>query len=190
APIEFTPSLQLTNKRNGTTYRRLCLLGRGATSSCFAVLSLLPTTRTARLQCLACKALPKCRLIDSPAAQQRLAREIRLHSSLPKHRHVLQLIDWFEDSDVISLRGAVSQPEAQFYLRQLFDGCQHLHRRCGVAHRDLKPSNLVLTERMLLRIADFGFACRPAEESGSRQPVCGTLAYMAPELLGAIGSPR
>jgi len=68
-------------------------------------------------------------------------------------------------------------------LAQLFRALLYLHRR-GIIHRDLKPSNVLVTGG-LVKVLDFGLsldnmAKSPLLEKGT----FGTLAYMAPELLG------
>ena len=53
-----------------------------------------------------------------------------------------------------------------------------------VVHRDLKPENLLLaspTDDLSIRLADFGFAC--SVRDGFVKDMCGTPAYVAPEIL-------
>ncbi|MBA3482596.1 MAG: serine/threonine protein kinase, partial [Pirellulales bacterium] len=61
------------------------------------------------------------------------------------------------------------------------DALEHAHA-CGVVHRDIKPSNLLVDERGVLWLADFGLA---AVEAGAdltmSGDLLGTLRYMSPE---------
>lgn len=76
------------------------------------------------------------------------------------------------------------QHEAQRYFTQLLSGVQYLHAR-GVAHRDLKPENLLLDEHDNIKISDFGMATMFRMKGKERllDKRCGTLPYVAPEVL-------
>lgn len=73
---------------------------------------------------------------------------------------------------------------AQKYFRQLISGVEYLHGR-GVAHRDLKPENLLLDGNDNLKISDFGLATIYRLQGKERrlEKKCGTLPYVAPEVL-------
>ncbi|KAL0115596.1 hypothetical protein PUN28_010839 [Cardiocondyla obscurior] len=73
---------------------------------------------------------------------------------------------------------------AQKYFRQLISGVEYLHSR-GVAHRDLKPENLLLDDNDNLKISDFGLATIYRMQGKERllEKKCGTLPYVAPEVL-------
>jgi polo-like kinase 1 len=92
-------------------------------------------------------------------------------------------------SDLIKRRKRLHEVEARFYLNQLVKGMQYVHSM-KVIHRDLKLGNLFLTERMNLKIGDFGLAAQVAFEGERKKTVCGTPNYLAPEVLfdnSAIG---
>lgn len=74
--------------------------------------------------------------------------------------------------------------EAQKYFKQLLFGIQYLHRK-GVAHRDIKPENLLLDNYSNLKISDFGMATvfRLRGQERLLEKRCGTLPYIAPEVL-------
>ncbi|KAL1462351.1 hypothetical protein WDU94_014191, partial [Cyamophila willieti] len=73
---------------------------------------------------------------------------------------------------------------AQKFFRQLISGVEYLHSK-GIAHRDLKPENVLLDLQDNLKISDFGLAT-VFRMNGKERPLdkkCGTLPYVAPEVL-------
>ena len=51
----------------------------------------------------------------------------------------------------------LSEDKCLFYLKQLSDSLRHLVEN-KIAHRDLKPQNILITEKGVLKLTDFGFA--------------------------------
>ncbi|XP_015115967.1 serine/threonine-protein kinase grp isoform X4 [Diachasma alloeum] len=74
--------------------------------------------------------------------------------------------------------------EAQRYFKQLISAVEYLHGH-GVAHRDLKPENLLLDDKDNLKVSDFGLATVYRLQGRERllEKRCGTLPYVAPEVL-------
>ena len=70
--------------------------------------------------------------------------------------------------DRIVQSGKLDEPVARAYFKQLVGGVAYCHSQ-GVAHRDLKPENLLLDEKQVLKISDFGLsALYDGEEGASR----------------------
>lgn len=99
---------------------------------------------------------------------------------------VLELATGGELFDYLMYTGKFSEKLTRSYFHQLIEGMEACHK-VGVAHRDLKPENLLLDDKMVLKLADFGFASVFREDdNGVSQYMlteCGTRAYMAPEIL-------
>ncbi|WP_052573518.1 protein kinase [Haloferula sp. BvORR071] len=74
----------------------------------------------------------------------------------------------------------VDPVQAVTIVKGICDGLAHAHEN-GVIHRDIKPANILLNEKVVPKIGDFGLA-RPADVAGSGV-VMGTPGYVAPEVL-------
>ncbi|CAI9532849.1 unnamed protein product [Staurois parvus] len=76
------------------------------------------------------------------------------------------------------------EQEAQKFFQQLIAGVEYLHG-LGITHRDIKPENLLLDDRDQLKISDFGLATVFRHNGRERllNKMCGTLPYVAPELI-------
>lgn len=81
----------------------------------------------------------------------------------------------------ISKKGGFPEPEAKFYLTEIFSALDHIHN-LGYVYRDLKPENVMLDEDGHCKLVDFGFATKP-DANGIIRTLCGTPAYLSPEQL-------
>ncbi|KAG0169681.1 hypothetical protein DFQ28_008037 [Apophysomyces sp. BC1034] len=85
----------------------------------------------------------------------------------------------------IVLSGQMSSNEIACCWRQLLNGLSYL-QSMGLAHRDLKLDNLVLDERGILKIIDFGCAdvikYPHQTQTHASQGVYGSDPYIAPEM--------
>jgi eukaryotic-like serine/threonine-protein kinase len=85
-----------------------------------------------------------------------------------------------ETLDAIIVReGALELSRALDYTCQICNAVEHAHRQ-NVIHRDLRPSNVLVTDRGLLKVADFGTS-RFLEIAAHGTTVIGSPPYMAPE---------
>ncbi|KAK8709565.1 hypothetical protein V6N13_060580 [Hibiscus sabdariffa] len=85
-------------------------------------------------------------------------------------------------------RGRFSEDLSRRYFQQLISAVRFCHSR-GVYHRDLKPENLLLDENWDLKITDFGLSAvtDQIQPDGLLHTLCGTPAYVAPEILAKQG---
>jgi len=86
-------------------------------------------------------------------------------------------------TELINQRGVVPMKDVQDMLQQIAAGLEAAHQ-AGVIHRDLKPSNVLVGERGMVKIIDFGLATTAVGDGlTATGAILGTPHYMAPEQL-------
>lgn len=147
----------------------------------------------------AMKVLQKERIVTR-GLQEQLKREVLTQLRM-KHPHLVQMLYYFEEpAEIFCLleygdggqlfrylkrQGANGVPEqrAALFFRDSTHGLAHLHS-LRIAHRDLKPENILLFGKDLrAKIGDFGWCVELSEDKPHRLTFCGTLDYVAPEML-------
>lgn len=166
------------------------LLGKGGFAKCYEIIN--NETKKVSAAKIVCKAS-----LTKNRAKQKLMSEIKIHRSL-HHPSIVNFEHFFEDSEnvyiilelctnqtlneLVRRRKKLTELEVQCYMAQLIEGLKYLqaHR---VIHRDLKLGNLFLTEKMELKIGDFGLATKLEFDGERKRTICGTPNYIAPEVL-------
>jgi eukaryotic-like serine/threonine-protein kinase len=139
-------------------------------------------------------------LVADDAARKRLRREALILSKL-NHAHINLIYDVdsedgvdflvmeFIRGETLSHRlgaGSFSEPDVLSIGIQVAEALEEAHRS-GIVHRDLKPGNVMLTERGIVKVLDFGLAkALESDHAGMESltgtgQIAGTLPYIAPE---------
>jgi hypothetical protein len=180
----------------GGRYRMVSMLGRGGMGEVYRADDLVLG------QQVALKLLPS-ELANDPERLDRFRQEVRAARQV-SHPNVCRVYDigevdgehfismeYVEGEDLGHLLKRIGRlPEAKAIqiARQIAAGLAAAHDR-NLVHRDLKPANIMLDERGVARITDFGLAATSddLERNAARE---GTPQYMAPEQLegGAVAS--
>jgi len=82
--------------------------------------------------------------------------------------------------------GIFMEDTAAFYLSEIVVALEHLHKQ-GIIYRDLKPENILLDARGHVKLTDFGLCKESIEGDQKTHTFCGTIEYMAPEILMRVG---
>lgn len=138
----------------------------------------------------------KCGLLDDP----NIVREIYYHRQL-RHKNIVKLYEVIKTETHLWMALEYCEGLELFYyiyerrrlnidvcrhlFYQIVDGIKYVHS-LNLSHRDLKLENILLADKKktIIKLTDFGFVRE--FNPNKRQflsTVCGTTAYMAPEVL-------
>ena len=143
-----------------------------------------------------------CKAVRLPTSHDReeFRREVRMLRACGEHKHICRIVDVAEDTrfgylvlqsctggelfDRINSR-KLDECEAAMACTDVLSALSFLRAK-RIVHRDIKPENLMYKDMKPgspLLLIDFGFATQLEYESRRLTEICGTAAYMAPEVL-------
>jgi serine/threonine protein kinase len=94
---------------------------------------------------------------------------------------VLEFVKGTPLDNIIENHGSIACEHAIPLFCQMLEGIEHAHG-FGIIHRDIKPANMMLTDKGVLKVLDFGIARALGSARMTRAGhLIGTIEYMAPE---------
>ena len=145
----------------------------------------------------ALKVINKNKLMQIYADCRLVHNEVELHSKL-NHPNIIKLYNMKETEneiqilleyakngnlfDIIQKNNGLDELKAFEYFIQIVNAVYFLHQN-NIIHRDIKPENILIGENDVLKLCDFGWA--KELNVNKRATFCGTMEYMAPEIVGS-----
>ena len=182
---------QLPSNCFSSHYKILSFLGKGSYGKVFKAREI----STGRVL-----AVKKIQINNSLTKYKKTIKEINLLKNLD-HPNIVKFYDFFEEEENIYLMmeflegctlkqyiqktEIISENNARIIIKQLLTALSYLHYACDICHRDIKPENIMFKEKNdinSLKLLDFGLSLENFESKNYLEN-CGTLVYMAPELL-------
>ncbi|XP_008771566.2 ribosomal protein S6 kinase alpha-6 isoform X2 [Rattus norvegicus] len=114
---------------------------------------------------------------------------VKLHYAFQTEGKLYLILDFLRGGDVftrLSKEVLFTEEDVKFYLAELALALDHLHR-LGIVYRDLKPENILLDEIGHIKLTDFGLSKESVDQEKKAYSFCGTVEYMAPEVVNRRG---
>lgn len=199
---EGTHEIELTSvtkeghpKGDPSQFKLLKVLGQGSFGKVFLVKKILgPDTGTL----YAMKVLKKATLKVRDRLRTKMERDIlaevrhpfvvKLHYAFQTEGKLYLILDFLKGGDLftrLSKEVMFTEEDVKFYLAELALALDHLHS-LGIIYRDLKPENILLDSDGHISLTDFGLS-KEALNDQKAYSFCGTVEYMAPEVINRKG---
>lgn len=117
---------------------------------------------------------------------------VRLHCSFQTKKKLYMVMDYCRGGDLghlLETKGQIHEDVARIYLAEILLAIEELHRR-EIIYRDLKPDNVAIDEDGHVLLIDFGLSKEGVKDTDFTQSFCGSIAYLAPEVLNRSGHGR
>ncbi|XP_049561047.1 ribosomal protein S6 kinase alpha-6 isoform X4 [Orcinus orca] len=183
-------------KADPAQFELLKVLGQGSFGKVFLVRK---KTGPDAGQLYAMKVLKKASLKVRDRVRTKMERDIlvevnhpfivKLHYAFQTEGKLYLILDFLRGGDVftrLSKEVLFTEEDVKFYLAELALALDHLHR-LGIVYRDLKPENILLDEIGHIKLTDFGLSKESVDQEKKAYSFCGTVEYMAPEVVNRRG---
>ncbi|XP_044098385.1 ribosomal protein S6 kinase alpha-2 isoform X1 [Neovison vison] len=183
-------------KADPSQFELLKVLGQGSYGKVFLVRK---TKGSDAGQLYAMKVLKKATLKVRDRVRSKMERDIlaevnhpfivKLHYAFQTEGKLYLILDFLRGGDLfsrLSKEVMFTEEDVKFYLAELALALDHLHG-LGIIYRDLKPENILLDEEGHVKITDFGLSKEAIDHDKRAYSFCGTIEYMAPEVVNRRG---
>lgn len=113
---------------------------------------------------------------------------VKLHYAFQTEGKLYLILNFLRGGDLfhrLSKEVMFTEEDVKFYLAELALALGHLHT-LGIMYRDLKPENILLDADGHISLTDFGLSKEALDEKKAYS-FCGTVEYMAPEVVSRKG---
>ena len=114
---------------------------------------------------------------------------VKLHYAFQTKEKLAFVMDYCPGGDLsyyINREGTFTEDRARIYICEILLALEELHNN-GIIFRDLKPENVVLDADGHAKLTDFGLSKEGVRDGQLTRSFCGSIAYLAPEMIKRQG---
>jgi len=181
------------NKKGFNDFKSLKTIGEGAYGKVYQVQD-VQTNNIYAMKVLKKAHLLKKKAIGCTVTEKDILKKIR-------HPLIIKLYCTFQTSERVGFvmeyinggqlfyhmrnESNFDEVKARFYAAEIILALEHLHSH-NIIHRDLKPENILITGEGHICLTDFGLAKEEVTNDEGASTFCGTMEYMAPEMVRGL----
>lgn len=187
----YTYDLSKVSKVSSSENSNGVIIGKGGASTVFLAKDIYEGVKY-----FAIKEISKNDLKLKNIKLDTIYKEIEIQNSI-SHPNIVKLYTYEENKDSFQLlmdyeergsfhsfiqtnKGKISEQQAYLFFSQILGAVSFLHKN-DIIHRDIKPENILLDKNFTAKLGDFGWADKFGPRF--RDTFCGTIEYMAPEIV-------
>ena len=194
--LNLNPNKENKEKEEISTKSFMCLalLGRGS----FGEVYLVQKINSKKIYAM--KVLRKERIMGQNLSKYALAERnvlsfshhpfiVKLYYAFQSYSKLFLIMEYCPGGDLskhLNIEKRFEENRAKFYLCEILLALEDLHKR-NIIFRDLKPDNVILDEEGHCKLTDFGLSKEGIENDQNTKSFCGSIAYLAPEVLKKQG---
>ena len=184
----------LINDVVGGRYAVMGMIGKGGFSVVYRVRDIQTGIEYAMKNYFSSNSGDKQKLLEG------LERELNVlkntsHPNLPKiydlikeednYFLIMEIVKGENLKSIVDRKGPLKKKEIKHVMMQVGSALYYLHSlEPPIVYRDLKPSNIVMDEKGIVKLVDFGIAKRYSKEIELNERAFGSRGFAAPEQFG------
>ncbi|CAB0042149.1 unnamed protein product [Trichogramma brassicae] len=144
------------------------------------------------------KILKSTKDVDHAKAERNILQSIKhpfivdLHYAFQTQGKLYLILEYLGGGELFTVLGKnriFLEHQASFFAAEIILAIEYLHSN-GIIYRDLKPENVLFDEYGHIKLTDFGLCKEKILNDAITHTFCGTIEYMAPEILQDAGHGR